>query len=64
MQVVTKQEDDSAFLKDPKDPKQRQKNKTSWIRTNVSRANEPGVLLHSTMVSVTEGGFDPPTFEL
>ena len=24
----------------------------------------PGVILHSTMVSVTEGGFDPPTFEL
>jgi len=24
----------------------------------------PGVLLHSTTVSVTEGGFDPPTFEL
>ena len=64
MKVVTAQENDSAFLKDPKDPNQRQKNETSWIRTNVSSANEPGVLLHSTMVSVTEGGFDPPTFGL
>ena len=24
----------------------------------------PGVILHSTMVPVTEGGFDPPTFGL
>jgi hypothetical protein len=61
MQPLTAQENDSA--PSSKDPNPRQKMRPVGFEPT-SPGPFPGVILYSTMVSVTEGGFDPPTFGL